>query len=194
MAKVLLCLFVTSGARLTWRNASYDSFPIPETWLCVRVTSVVPRYNSPITGPAGRIFGFSRLRFFSMTRSRTVPRDPNTLSNYNDFLTTHTVANFNIDFLKARLVGSIILILKSLQDGGSSRVVLDTSFLKVDNVQVNGRSTQWELQPRSEPYGSALDIHLGQSIPRDQSLQIHVRCLRSQFPSFSAFCELSKAI
>lgn len=61
------------------------------------------------------------------------PRDPNTLSNYHNYVTRHTSLDFEIDFEKKRLVGSVVLRLESLTDEGVD-VVLDsrcvfTSFL-----------------------------------------------------------------
>ena len=54
------------------------------------------------------------------------PRDPNTLSNYHNFLTTHTVANFEIDFTRKILDGNVVLSLKPVTDVESAEVVLDT--------------------------------------------------------------------
>lgn len=53
------------------------------------------------------------------------PRDPNTQSNYHEVLTTHVVANLEIDFEKKRLWGDVVLRLKSLVDG-LKQIVLDT--------------------------------------------------------------------
>ena len=86
-------------------------------------------------------------------------RDPNTLSNYSCFLTTHTVANFEIDFEKKNLFGKVILNLK--KTGNSNIIVLDTSYLDIEGVQVNGSPAEYELQSRVEPYGSALSIKSG---------------------------------
>ena len=54
-----------------------------------------------------------------------MPRDPNTLSNYDDVRTTHVVASLEIDFEKKRLIGNVLLNLKSLSDN-LNRIVLDT--------------------------------------------------------------------
>lgn len=53
------------------------------------------------------------------------PRDPNTQSNYHEVLTTHVVANLEVDFEKKRLWGNVVLRLKSLIDD-LKQVVLDT--------------------------------------------------------------------
>lgn len=57
------------------------------------------------------------------------PRDPNTLSNYHNFVTTHTAAGFEIDFEKKILKGGVRLTLKSLTDGESDEIVLDTRYV-----------------------------------------------------------------
>lgn len=56
------------------------------------------------------------------------PRDPNTLSNYHNFITTHTTANLEIDFEKKRLWGNVVLLLKSLTEKEADEVVLDTRY------------------------------------------------------------------
>jgi leukotriene-A4 hydrolase len=44
------------------------------------------------------------------------PRDPNTLSNYHNYVTKHTSVDFEIDFEKKRLVGKVELKMESLTD------------------------------------------------------------------------------
>lgn len=53
------------------------------------------------------------------------PRDPNTLSNYHNYVTRHTSLDFEIEFEKKRLVGVVGLRLESLTDEGVD-VVLDS--------------------------------------------------------------------
>jgi len=56
------------------------------------------------------------------------PRDPSTCSNYNAWRTKHITANLEIDFVKKRLWGNVVLRLKRLGDVGTEnkRVVLDS--------------------------------------------------------------------
>lgn len=54
------------------------------------------------------------------------PRDPNTLSNYHNFVTRHTSVDFDIDFERKRLFGSVVLKLESLTDEDVREVVLDS--------------------------------------------------------------------
>ena len=99
-------------------------------------------------------------------------RDPNTLSNYDYFRTTHIAANLSIDFAQRRLAGSVTLILETLQE--SNEVILDTSHLDLSDIKVDGAPTKWTLEPRKEPYGSALKVHVG-----DTSVGKHVTLLVS---------------
>lgn len=54
------------------------------------------------------------------------PRDPNTLSNYHNFVTRHTSVDFDIDFERKRLFGSVVLKLECLTDEDVKEVVLDS--------------------------------------------------------------------
>ena len=92
-------------------------------------------------------------------------RDPNTLSNYDDFVTTHTVISFNIDFSKEKLSGSSLLHLKAIGEGDAEEIILDTSYLDVVDVYLEDSAAQWELQDRIEPYGSALKVRTGRIAP-----------------------------
>lgn len=57
------------------------------------------------------------------------PRDPNTLSNYHNFVTKHTVAEFEIDFEKKVLSGGVQLTFESLTEGETKEITLDTRYL-----------------------------------------------------------------
>ncbi|MCJ1473190.1 hypothetical protein MMC13_001841 [Lambiella insularis] len=92
-------------------------------------------------------------------------RDPNTLSNYNDFRTVHTLADLNIDFSEKKLCGSVTLILNVIGEH-TEEIVLDTSFLKVHSVRLADSSAEYVLSPRTEPYGSALKIQTRHIKPR----------------------------
>lgn len=108
-------------------------------------------------------------------------RDPNTLSNYSYFLTTHTVANFDINFEKKILSGNVVLKLKRLEKTDKPDIVLlDTSYLDIEGVQVDGSPAEYELQSRIEPYGSALSIKCGSGSDKDD-VELEVR--ESQSPN-----------
>jgi aminopeptidase N len=100
-----------------------------------------------------------------MASQRQGLRDPNTLSNYDDFKTTHTVANLSIDFSKEQLAGNVTLILEATASVKTGEITLDTSYLDVLDVKVRGSSTKWDLLSRTEPYGSALKVQAGSVKP-----------------------------
>jgi leukotriene-A4 hydrolase len=114
-----------------------------------------------------------RNQYHNMSNTMTnPPRDPNTLSNYNNWLTAHTTANFEILFEEQKLSGNVILTLKSITNSETEEIILDTSYLDISEVKVNGKSSTWELLPRIEPYGSALKILLEAGIPVDQTVEV----------------------
>ncbi|QSZ31017.1 hypothetical protein DSL72_000578 [Monilinia vaccinii-corymbosi] len=88
-------------------------------------------------------------------------RDPNTLSNYNNWRTKHTIADLAIDFKKQRVHGTVTLQLESITDKEAEEIILDTSFVDVQNVAVDGNETsQWTLKERTEPFGSPLCVKI----------------------------------
>lgn len=112
-----------------------------------------------------------RLSVFSANlisvRGMASVRDPNTQSNYSSFLTTHAIANLDIDFGKKSLSGNFILHLKCLNNADRPDILLDTSYLDVGGVLFNGKPAKWELESRVEPYGSALRIKLEPDFEKD---------------------------
>ena len=111
--------------------------------------------------------------------SKASARDPSTLSNYDEFRTDHVTADLDIDFAKKRLVGTVVLRLRALKNG-VSKVVLDTSYLDVRQVNVRSYPVaEWSLDARTEPYGSALNIQLNKNILGDSTLRIEV-CVASR--------------
>lgn len=100
------------------------------------------------------------------------PRDPNTLSNYNAWRCHHVKAELAIDFDSKTVAGTVALDLKKLHDG-VNEIVLDTSFLEVSEVQVNGTKAEFSLaSSRVEPYGTPLTIKLPSGTPGDVTVQI----------------------
>ncbi|KXT07826.1 hypothetical protein AC579_9689 [Pseudocercospora musae] len=87
------------------------------------------------------------------------PRDPNTLSSYNAWRTKHTTADFEVDFDAKRLTGVVHMELEKLAN--ESKVILDTSYLEITSVEIEGDKARWELaKSRVEPYGSPLTVHV----------------------------------
>lgn len=103
------------------------------------------------------------------------PRDPNTLSNYTAWRSRHITANFEIDFNNKRLTGNVIHQLLSKTQAATREILLDTSFLDISQVKVDGQTAQWELLPRFEPYGSALKIMLEKGVEEGNTVEIDVK-------------------
>lgn len=100
--------------------------------------------------------------------------DPNTLSNYDQFRIVHTIANLTIDFEQKILVGNIRLSLKALVNPKKNDLILDASFLDVQDIIVDGTSAKWSLLPRTEPYGNALRISLERASGETGHLNVEV--------------------
>ena len=56
-------------------------------------------------------------------------RDPNTLSNYNEFVTLITKADLEINFKAKNINGNVTLKLESVSDTETREIILDTSHL-----------------------------------------------------------------
>lgn len=112
---------------------------------------------------------------YSMASIVNPPRDPNTLSNYNNFITKKTTANLEIDFEKKCISGNVVLEVTSITEAASKEILLDTSYLNVKDVKLNSENVQWELRPRLEPYGSLLKLHLQDGIAKGKKLEVSVR-------------------
>lgn len=113
----------------------------------------------------------------------TNPRDPNTLSNYNNWRTTHITANFDILFDQKKLVGNVIHQFKSTTDAQSREIILDTSHLDIGTVKVDGQPSKWELLSPLEPLGTPLKISLAKSVELNGTVEVDVRDLLLLRPS-----------
>ena len=102
------------------------------------------------------------------------PRDPNTLSNYNNWLTTQTETDFTILFDEQKLKGTVLHKLRSITDAETKEILLDTSYLDISEVLVDGIPARWSLLPRFEPYGSALKIELAKAVPLDKVVEVSI--------------------
>ncbi|KAI9734290.1 MAG: hypothetical protein M1834_002394 [Cirrosporium novae-zelandiae] len=110
------------------------------------------------------------------TSSATIhpPRDPNTLSNYNHWLTTHTTVDFSIDFDQKLLTGDVLLRLKSITNAETKEILLDSSYLDVFKVEVDGQKPQgFHILDRVEPYGSAVKIQLQEGVEMGREVDVN---------------------
>lgn len=82
--------------------------------------------------------------------------DPSTLSNYNSFLIKNTNLDFKVLFDQQVLKGEVEYQLDVLED--ITEIVLDTSFIAVHNVSVDGGKRLFTVNERQGPLGSSLVI------------------------------------
>lgn len=85
-------------------------------------------------------------------------RDPNTLSNYNEWRTKHTTADFKVDFTTKSLRGSVVLELESQTDKASKEIILDSSYVDVSAITLDSSPSQWEVKDRKGSNGSPVHV------------------------------------
>ena len=124
----------------------------------------------------------SKIKSCTLSTMARSPRDPSTLSNYEHFKTRHTAAEFNIDFEKRVLNGSVTLDLEATNNGDERNVYLDTSYLDIQDVEIDNRKVQWTVHPRGEPFGSKLEIKLDSAFTSGSHFSVNVR-LSDEFRS-----------
>jgi len=127
--------------------------------------------------PTSILQPFTKRTFAAMTNTTIVnpPRDPNTLSNYNNWLTKHTSVDLVIDFKKQILHGTVTLQLESRTDKESKEIILDTSFVDVKEISINAEKTKdWEVKDRFEPYGSPLHIKVPSGAPLGTLVSVEI--------------------
>lgn len=100
--------------------------------------------------------------------------DIHTSSNFKEVVTEHTAVTLAINFDQQIIAGSTTLTLKSRCLKELNQVVLDTSYLNITRVAVNGNPTEWELKSRSEPNGSPLYIYLQSPVRYEEAIQLNV--------------------
>lgn len=133
---------------------------------------VRPAIPTTASIPASSILN---IRLFTTSFTMASRRDPNTDSNYEAWRTRHTTADLTIDFASKRLRGSVTLDLVSQTDAASQEIILDTSFVDVSSVNVNGSpASNWELKAREEPNGSPLHIALASGAAKGDVVSVQM--------------------
>lgn len=100
------------------------------------------------------------------TKPTAADRDLATLSNYLDIRTTHIDLTWAIDWDKKTFGGSATLDLEASTDVDS--VVLDTSYLAVEDVSVDGHKAEWKLDNRIDVMGQALRVKLPKAVKKGE--------------------------
>ncbi|KAI9030189.1 hypothetical protein CLU79DRAFT_695144 [Phycomyces nitens] len=86
-------------------------------------------------------------------------QDPSSQSNLSEIKTTHLHLNWSISFENKNILGHVLLDLVTLKDN-VDRVVLDTSFIDIHTITLEGTELNYELADQHASLGSALTIHL----------------------------------
>lgn len=118
---------------------------------------------------------YLQLRWFGLTTARmTRVRDPNTQSNYDQWRTKHTTANFKVDFAAKCLRGSVIIELESQTDKASKEIVLDSSFVDVSSIKLNSAPSQWEVRERTGPSGSPVHVAVPEGAGKGEVVKLEI--------------------
>ncbi|KAL2136393.1 hypothetical protein VTI74DRAFT_4037 [Chaetomium olivicolor] len=101
-------------------------------------------------------------------------RDPNTLSNYDQWRTKHTTANFKVDFAEKCLRGSVILELESQTDKASNEIILDSSYVNVSSITLNSETSKWEVRDRIGPNGSPVHVSVPNGAAKGEVVKLKI--------------------
>lgn len=114
-------------------------------------------------------------RWFGSSFARMAPlRDPNTLSNYDQWRTKHTTANLKVDFTENCLRGSVVLELESQTDKASNEIILDSSFVSVSSIRLNSETSKWEVKDRSGPNGSPVHVSVPNGAGKGEVVKLEI--------------------
>ena len=102
------------------------------------------------------------------------PRDPNTLSNYNNWRTTHTSTTFDILFDEQKLTGNVTHKLKSITKAETKEIILDSSHVLIHEIKADSKPVKWEFAARHDPYGSAVHIKLDKGVELDKTIDLSI--------------------
>lgn len=67
--------------------------------------------------------------------------DPSSLANLNEVRTKHIHLNWTISFDQKKIGGDVVLDIVTLVDN-VQKVILDTSYLELKNVSLNGQNLE----------------------------------------------------
>ncbi|KAI8889700.1 hypothetical protein K501DRAFT_95530, partial [Backusella circina FSU 941] len=92
--------------------------------------------------------------------------DPSSLANLSQVVTKHIHLDWNISFDEKKISGHILLdMLTCVPD--VKEVILDTSYLDLKSVEVNGEEVKYTVAERHLSLGSALTIPLPETIEKE---------------------------
>lgn len=74
--------------------------------------------------------------------------DPSSLANLNEVRTKHIHLNWTISFDQKKIGGDVVLDIVTLVDN-VQKVILDTSYLELKNVSLNGQNLEVIIEWRA---------------------------------------------
>lgn len=147
--------------------AAHNPSPVSQSGLLRAAQQ--PRSSLPRRSPRPL---FRSLRFSTLAASMAPINDPNTLSNHHDVVTKHTSVDVALDFAASKLAGTVTLSMAALKD--VHKVILDTSYVDVQGVKVDGQAAKWTLTGHVEPNGSALTVKLPSKLATGNTVDVQV--------------------
>lgn len=88
--------------------------------------------------------------------SKSPETDYSTLSNYKKFKVKNSNLDLELLFDSKKIVGNVKYELVTLSS--ISKIILDSSFIKINSISVNNSPTKFKVNDRIEPLGSSLEI------------------------------------
>lgn len=107
-------------------------------------------------------------------------RDPSTLSNYEHFKPQNTAVSLKVHWADQKLAGSVTYDLDV--SGNPETLVLDTSYLDIQEVLVNNVKADFSVGDRHDIFGSPLTI----TLPPSSGTHLNVKINYSTTPSCTA--------
>jgi leukotriene-A4 hydrolase len=83
--------------------------------------------------------------------------DYTTKSSYADVLVKNTSLDLEILFDKKKIIGNVTYDLSVLKS--FTQLILDSSYIKINSIKVNGVESSYSFFERKEPWGEPLSIH-----------------------------------
>ncbi|CAM9024796.1 unnamed protein product [Wickerhamomyces anomalus] len=88
--------------------------------------------------------------------SKSPETDYSTLSNYKNFQVKNSNLDIELLFNEQRIIGTVKYKLLSLTS--ASKIILDSSFIKINSIKIDSNEATFKINTRSEPLGSSLEI------------------------------------
>ena len=103
---------------------------------------------------------------FTAEQASPFDKDQATLSNYSEIRTTHIDLDWTIDWDKKVISGHAVLNLTATKD--VDEIVLDSSYLDIQSVELGHEEVKWEHGDRNGAMGEGLRIKLDKGLKSGQ--------------------------